>query len=42
MFIVELTTTTGPVCERHATYEEAKQRVDQFPAECLIGMPLIF
>jgi len=23
VFIVELTTTTGPVCERHATYEEA-------------------
>jgi hypothetical protein len=42
MFIVELTTKTGTVCESHATYEEAKRRVESFPAESLIGMPLLF
>ncbi len=42
MFIVELTTTTGKLCESFATYEEAKRRVDSLSAESLIGMPLIF
>jgi hypothetical protein len=42
MFIVELTTRTGKVCESYATYEEAKKRVDGLPAECLVDMPLIF
>jgi hypothetical protein len=42
LFIVELTTTTGHVCESFATYEEAKHRVDQFPAETLVGLPMIF
>jgi hypothetical protein len=42
MFIVELTTTTGTVCETFPTYEEARRRVDLFPAEGLVGMPLIF
>ena len=42
MFIVELTTKTGMICEAHATYEEAKRRVELFPAESLIGMPLLF
>jgi hypothetical protein len=42
VFIVELTTKTGKVCESHATYEEAKRRVEQFPAESLTDMPLLF
>jgi hypothetical protein len=42
VFIVELTTTTGKVCERFATYEEARRRVDLFPADALLGLPLIF
>src|SRR5262245_20602598 len=42
MFIVELTTPTGKVCESYATYEQAKRRVDQLPAEGLVGLPLIF
>ncbi len=42
MFIVEMTTRTGKVCESYATYEEAKRRVEQFPAESLVGLALIF
>ena len=42
MFIVELITTTGKVCENYATFEEAKRRVDQFPAASLVGIPFIF
>jgi hypothetical protein len=42
VFIVELTTTTGKVCENFATYEEAFRRVEGFPAEGLVGLPLIF
>jgi hypothetical protein len=42
VFIVELTTTAGKVCERHATYEEARRRVERFPAEALVGLPLVF
>ena len=42
MFIVELNTRTGKVSESHATYEEARRRVEAFPAEALIGMALIF
>jgi hypothetical protein len=42
VFIVEVLTTTGKVCESYATYEEAKKRVEQFPAGALAGMPLIF
>jgi hypothetical protein len=42
MFIVELTTTTGKVCESYATYEEARRRVEQYPADSLVGIPLIF
>ena len=36
-FIVEIATKAGPVCESYATYEEAKRRVDQFPADSLAG-----
>ena len=42
MFIVELTTTTGQVSESYATYEEARRRVDLFPADALVGIPFIF
>src|SRR5947209_3317389 len=42
VFIVEITTTTGSLCESYATFEEAKRRVEFFPAEGLIGAPLIF
>lgn len=42
MFIVELSTTTGMVRESYPTYEAARRRVDLFPAESLIGLPLIF
>lgn len=42
MFIIELTTTTGTVCESFVTYEEAKRRVELFPAGGVASMPLIF
>ncbi len=42
MFIVELFTTEGTVCESFATYEEARRRVELFPAGSLAGVPLIF
>ena len=42
MFIVELTTTAGTVCESYATYAAARRRVELFPSESLVGLPLIF
>jgi hypothetical protein len=42
MFIVEMLTTTGKVCENYANYEEARGRVDSFPGESLVGLALIF
>jgi hypothetical protein len=42
MFIVEIQTPTGPVCESFATYEEARRRIDGFPAESILGTPLLF
>jgi hypothetical protein len=42
VFIVELTTRDGRVCERYETYAEARQRVDQFPADSLVGLAFIF
>ena len=42
MFIVELTTKTGKVCESYATFEEARRRVELFPADRLVGIPFIF
>jgi hypothetical protein len=42
VFIVEIATTTGNVCESYATYEAARRRVEQFPAEALAGIPFIF
>jgi hypothetical protein len=41
-FVVELLTRQGKVSERFATYEEARRRVEQFPLEALISLPLIF
>jgi hypothetical protein len=41
-FIVELTTRQGRVCERYTTYAEARQRVEQFPADSLVSMAFIF
>jgi hypothetical protein len=42
VFFVELQTRSGPVSERYETYEEARRRIDSFPAESLLGMPFIF
>jgi hypothetical protein len=42
MFIVEMITKEGKVCENYSTFEEAKRRVELFPAESLIGIPFIF
>ncbi len=42
MFIVEMMTTAGRVCESFATCEEARRRVEKVPAEALLGLPLIF
>lgn len=42
MFIVQILTRSGRVCENHATYEDAKRRVEQFPVESLLSCPLIF
>ncbi len=42
MFIVEITTPTGKVCEAYPTYEEARRRVEQFPDDALAGVPFIY
>jgi hypothetical protein len=42
VFIVEAVTRTGKVCERYATYEEARHRVDGLSAEGVIGLPFIY
>jgi hypothetical protein len=42
VFIVEMTTAAGRLCESYATYEEARHRVEQFSADSLVGIPLIF
>jgi hypothetical protein len=42
VFIVELTTTSGKLCESFPTYEEAVRRVEQIPLEGLAGLPLVF
>lgn len=41
-FIIEVSTTTGQVCERFATHEQARERINRFPAETLLGTPLLF
>jgi len=42
VFIVEFLTRDGKVAERYETLEEARRRVEVFPAESLLGLPLIF
>jgi hypothetical protein len=42
MYVVELTTTAGKLCESYPTYEEAKRRVDSLPAGAVLTLPLIF
>lgn len=42
MFILEVTTSTGHVCESFATYEEALHRLQQFTSDKLAGLPMIF
>jgi hypothetical protein len=42
MFIVEIHTISGPICESYETYEEAQHRINRLPAELLIGTPMIF
>jgi hypothetical protein len=42
VFIVELLTKDGRVCERWETYEEARRRVERFPVADLLSLPLIF
>jgi hypothetical protein len=42
MFIVELTTRQGRVSERYETYAEARQHVEQFPADSVVGLAFIF
>jgi hypothetical protein len=41
-FIVELTTRQGRVSERYETYADARRRVEQFPADSLVGLAFIF
>jgi arsenate reductase (thioredoxin) len=41
-FIIEVPTRHGLLCEKFATYAEARRRVDSVPAADLLGMPLIF
>jgi hypothetical protein len=42
MFIVEITTKTGKVCERFRSYARARLRIDQFQVEDLVGIPCIY
>jgi hypothetical protein len=42
VFIVEALTTSGKVCEKFATYEEARRRVERIRPDALVGVPLIF
>ena len=42
MFIVELLTANGRVCEPFKTLAEARRRVERFPLDSLVTLPLIF
>lgn len=42
MFIVEITTRAGRICERFRSFARAKRRIDQFKDEDLIGIPFIY
>jgi hypothetical protein len=41
-YIVEVLTREGTICERFATYEEARRRVERLPADIILGVPFIF
>lgn len=41
-YILEAVTRAGKICETHATYAEAVQRMEQLAAEGLVQMPLLF
>ncbi len=42
MYIVEITTKTGKICESYRSFARAKRRIDQFKDEDLIGIPFIY
>jgi hypothetical protein len=42
VFIVEMITKDGNLCEAYETFAEASRRVKLFPAESLVGVPFIF
>jgi hypothetical protein len=42
VYILEAVTQSGKVCETHATYESAMQRIDQLAVEGFVEMPLLF
>jgi hypothetical protein len=42
MYIVEIMTRSGKICESFPTYERARRRIAQVKDEDLIGMPFIF
>jgi hypothetical protein len=42
MFIVEITTKTGKICERFRSYPRARRRVEQVREEDVIGIPCIY
>jgi hypothetical protein len=42
MYLVEITTKTGKICERFRSYARAKRRMEQVPQEDLIGIPCIY
>jgi hypothetical protein len=41
-YIIEVNTREGKICERFRSYARAKRRIDQMPAETIIGVPMIF
>jgi hypothetical protein len=42
MYIVEITTRSGKICERFLSYERARKRIMEFPGDEIIGIPFIF
>jgi hypothetical protein len=40
--LIEVATTEGMICEKFASYEEALRRINQIPADHLLGIPLVF
>jgi hypothetical protein len=42
MYIVEITTRSGKICERFDSYEHAQRRIMQVPDDQIIGIPFIF